>query len=73
MTDEEHIDFIRGTCSQQLNHLVRSDSDLKGIVNIEVKDGGEFSIILHRGTESEATEIEGVDKEKLISLLKERL
>lgn len=73
MTEKEHIDFLETEVSREINHIVRTKDGLKGVVNIEVRDDGEYGVTLHRGTEAEATEIENLDKKKLISMLENKL
>jgi len=72
MSEKEHKDLIENQTSRQLNHLVRTDDELKGIINVEVKHG-EFNIKIHKGTEAEATSIEGLNKQKLIELFEEKV
>lgn len=72
-TEEEALSHIKDITEQNLNHLVRHDGEIKGIVNIEARTDGSFNIKLHTGTEREATVIEGVSKEELIGMMEEQL
>jgi len=72
MSEKEHYDFIKNEASRFINQIVRSDEQTKGIVNIEVKDDS-YSVIIHKGTEAEATEINDLSKEKLMELIDENL
>lgn len=71
--ENPNLDFIKETVESELHQIVRADSDLKGVFNIEVQTNGKFTIKLHDGTEGQARTIEDVSKLKLISMLEDKL
>lgn len=72
-TKSQSLSHIREITEMSMNHLVRQDPEIKGNVVIEAKKDGTFNISLHDGTQSEATVIELVDKETLLSMMEEQL
>lgn len=73
MKDSESIEFIEDQSQDMINHLIREDPDVKGSLKIDVRNDGDYDIILHKGTEKEVNKINKVSKEKLIEMLRERL
>lgn len=72
-TNSESMDHIKEQVSQSFNHIVRHDESTKGIVNIEANNDETFNVSLHDGTQSKARTIEGVSKERLLSMMEEQL
>lgn len=70
---EDPLEFISSQVEEDINHIVRQSSDLKGVVSIEVRNDGNFNIKLHKGSEHEITTIEAVSKDRLLDLLDEQL
>lgn len=72
-TEEESIDFVRDSTERSLNHIVRHDNGIRGIVNIEAREDDKYNVKLHKGTSDEARVIEGVSKSKLMKMMEEQL
>lgn len=74
MTGENSsLEYIRNSVARAINHIVREDSETKGVVRIEPKTDGNYDIYIHRGTQSEAVVIQDVSKERLMSMMEEQL
>jgi hypothetical protein len=72
-TAEESIDHIQNTVEQHINHIVRHDPETKGVIQIESNIDETYDIKIHSGTENKARVIEGVSKDKLLSMMEEQL
>jgi len=72
-TEEATTDHVRRTVDNHQSHLVRHSEGTEGVVEIVRKSDGIFDIRLHDGSDSEATTIEGISKDKMISLMEEKL
>lgn len=70
---DQNIEFIEKQSESIINHLVRQDQNLKGVVSIEAQVDETYNIKLHRGTENKARTIENVDKDELIDMIKDNL
>lgn len=71
--EQKSIEHIKRVTEQNINHIVRTQEDIKGIVAIEARTDGSFDVTIHDGTEDKAITIESVDKSKLLNLMKEQL
>lgn len=56
-----------------MNHLVRSDPETKGKVEINSRSNGKYDILVFKGDTNKATKIEDVGKDKLIEMIKSNL
>jgi hypothetical protein len=56
-----------------MNHLVRSDPETKGKVEINSRSNGRYDILVFKGDTNKATKIEDVGKDKLIEMIKSNL
>lgn len=72
-SDSETISHMKDIVEQELNHLVRHDEDVEGIINITAKTNSTYDIELHDGSGSRARVIEGVGKDKLLELMEQQL
>jgi len=72
-TEPETISHMKDIVEQELNHLVRHEQDVKGIINIKAKTDSTYDIELHDGSGSRARAIEDVSKDKLLELMEKQL
>jgi len=72
-TNEMSLQHINSITEENINHLVRHNSELKGIINIEARTDGTFNVVIHDGTENEARKVEGISKDKLLAMMEKQL
>jgi len=72
-TEEESLAHIREITNQHTNHLVRSDPEIDGKVDIEVRSDGRYNVFVYKGGSDKARKIEDISKEKLLSMIKSNL
>lgn len=76
MTDkreEAMVDHLQRIVDEHQNQIVRNDETLDGSISIQRNSDGSYNIRLYDGTESEATLIEGVNKDKLLDMMASKL
>lgn len=71
--EPESLEFIDDIAGQAINHAVRHNEGIKGVVSIEIQTNGEYTVKVHRGTENQPMQIEGVSKERLLEMLEGQL
>jgi hypothetical protein len=72
-TETETISHMKDIVEQELNHLVRHEENVEGIINIRSKTDNLYDIELHDGKNTRSQTIEDVSKDELIKLMEKQL
>jgi len=72
-TKEETLEHVEKMKTQNTNHLVRHNPDIKGEVDIEVRSNGRFDVTVYKGTDNQPQKIQDVSKDRLLELISDRL
>ena len=72
-THEESLNHIRELNAKNTDYIVRTDSDIKGNIDIDVRVNGRFDVTVYKGDSHEPQKIEDISKDELLEMLSERL
>lgn len=72
-TKEQSLSHVEDIKSQNTNHLVQHKPELKGEVDIEVRQNGRFNIIVYKGTDNKRRKIEDISKNEMLDMIREQL